>query len=146
MKKFFLATICCLFTLALVAQDTPAEKEREKVQIDVEKIELELEQAMKELAEELEDIDIDLSGLEALNDIDWKAHVEDSEALAYLESEEFKQEMARVQEEVNVAMAEMKVELQALKEIEWEKIEAEVKQAMEEAERAIRKERHSDAY
>lgn len=149
MKKVCLLSLCLIGALALNAQVSP--EPADSPEFDFKKLELELEQMMKEVHAELKNLDIDLSGLEKLHEIEWKKHLEDSEALAYLESEEFKQEMARVQQEVDAAMAEVKIEMEQLKSIEWNRIQEEVQRAMEEAHRAMEevhrsKKKSSEAY
>ncbi|MCB0641352.1 MAG: hypothetical protein KDC44_06915 [Phaeodactylibacter sp.] len=59
MKKLCLLSLCLLGTWSLFAQTTPNTND-----FDFKQLELELEQAMKEVCAELENLDIDLSGLE----------------------------------------------------------------------------------
>ena len=55
--------------------------------------------------------EIDLSGLDQLKDIDWSLDLDDEEGIEYLNSDEFKQEMSNVREEIDRAMKEVRVEI-----------------------------------
>ena len=82
----------------------------------------------------LENMNIDLSGLDALQDIDWDEHTDNQEAIDYLNSEEIKQEMKRVQEDVQKAMKEVRIEMQEIEKINWEEINRTIEEAMKEVE------------
>jgi DNA-binding helix-hairpin-helix protein with protein kinase domain len=142
MKKITLLTLLFVcFGWFAFAQTEPepkmSEQELKELHINMENLQLDLKEMMEELHRELSTIDIDLSGLDSLIRINWKEHTMDSKALAYLESGEFEKEMEKVQEEVNRAMEEVKVEMKAIEEINWKQIEEEVERAIEEVKREL---------
>ncbi|MCB0707048.1 MAG: hypothetical protein KDC34_17150 [Saprospiraceae bacterium] len=139
MKKLILfSLVACLFSTVSIAQ-TEAEKQQilEDVNKEMQQLQLDLADMMKELQTELSNMEIDLSGLDELSEIDWEEYVNDEEALAYFDSDAFRQEMDEVQKEVARAMEEVKEELKRVENIDIEEVNREIEEAMKEVEREL---------
>ena len=93
---------------------------------------------MKDLDIDMKNLDIDLSGLDQLKNINWENHI-DEEDFTYLKSDEFKQEMKKVEEEVSKAMKEVRIEMEALENIDWQEINKSIEEAMEQMEKELSK-------
>ena len=128
---------CLVSTFAFSQTEEELREEAMKeLQTDMEELRADLNEMMADLREELGDlnIEIDLSGLDELENIDWSEYPNGEEAAAYFQSEEWKQEMDDMQREIDEAMKEVERELA---EIDWEEIQREIDEALEEAQREI---------
>lgn len=134
-----LLCISPFFALAQTGEEVKEEArmEMEQLKKNMDALRLELRSTMEELKTNLQDLDIDLSGLDQLGEIDWEKHVDDEEALAYLNSEEFREEMKKVQEEANKAMEEVRKEMASIEKVNWEEINQAIEEAMKEVEREL---------
>ena len=135
---FFILLFCFMASFSFAQSE---EEIKEEVKIDMEKLHKEMETMRQDLQKNLEeikvnlqDMDIDLSALDQLKDIDWEKQLNDEEAIAYLNSDEFRQEMERAREEVNKAMEEVREEMAN---IDMTEVNKAIEEAMQEVEREL---------
>ncbi len=136
-KTALFVLLFCFTAFFSFAQNETGKETREEAKKEMEALRLELKAVMENVQAELQNLDIGLSALDQLQDFDWETHLDNEEAIAYLNSEEFKEEMKGVQEEVNAAMQEAREEMAKVEAINWEEINQAIEKAMEEVEREL---------
>lgn len=148
-KALVLFLLCCFLTPFAFAQTK--EEAKEEVKIEMEQLKKDMEQLHKDLKMNFEDLkidlsnmEIDLSGLEELKNMDWQNHPDFQEGMTYLNSEEFKREMKRVDEEVKRAMEDVRLEMKELENIDWGQINRAIEEAMSEIRREFPKTRREE--
>jgi hypothetical protein len=148
-KALVLFLLFCFLTPFAFAQNK--EEVKEEVKIEMEQLKKDMEQLRQDLKANFEDLkidlsnmEIDLSGLEELKDMDWQNHPGFQEGMDYLNSEEFKREMARVNEEVKRAMDDVRLEMKELDNIDWGQINRAIEEAMKEVRRELPRTRREE--
>lgn len=136
MKRLLLLFVLfCFMTPYSFAQTQ--EEVNEEVREEMKKMTDELKSTFENLNLELQDIQIDLSGLDQLKNIDWDNQLNDEESIAYLNSEEFQKNMQNMQENISKAMENVQREMTALEEIDWDVINKSVEDAMKQVEKEL---------
>lgn len=136
MKRFLLLPVLFCFMIPLTFAQTQ-EETNEEVREEMRQLNQELKSTFENLNLELKDLQIDLSGLDQLKNIDWTSHLNNDESIAYLNSEEFQKNMQNMQENINKAMENVQIEMKALEEIDWEVINESIENAMKQVEKEL---------
>ena len=121
-----------------------AEQEKEELRNAMEQLRNDMEQLRQDLKVDLENLKIDLSGLDQLNNINLEDYPGYEEGMAYLDSEEFKQEMEKVKSEIDKAMEDVHLEMEELEKVNWEEINKVIEDAMKEMEEELSKIKEDD--
>lgn len=130
-RLMLLLALFCFMTPFAFAQTDEEVKDEAKEELQ------ELKSTFENLNIELKDFNIDLSGLDQLNKIDWNTHLDNEEGLAYLNSAEFQKEMQNMQDNINKAMENVQIELTELEKIDWEAMNKSIEDAMKQLEKGL---------
>ena len=148
-KALVLLLLFCFLTPFAFAQTKEEAKEEIKIELEqlkknMEQLRQDLKMSFEDLKIDLSNMEIDLSGLDELKDMDWQNHPDFQEGMNYLNSEEFKREMARVNEEIKQAMKDVRLEMKELDNIDWGQINRAIEEAMKEVRRELPRTRREE--
>lgn len=143
MKNLLLLLVLFCFMTPFAFAQTD-EEVKEEVKKEMQQLNQELKTTFENLNIELKDLNIDLSGLDQLKDIEWDNQLNNDEGIAYLNSEEFQKNMQNMQENINKAMENVQIEMTALENIDWEAINQSIENAMKQVEKELSNKRKEE--